>query len=498
VKLVPANSLRPSAYNPRAIDDARLGLLELSLRKLGFVLPLYADADGEILSGHQRHLVATERLRLEQLPADFTKPMPLAERKAVNIAFNRGTNDFTASTTPGSAAADLAEADPVALAAGLPDLSGPDLFPCLRAESVPVRKLTVANAGRWVNYARNVAATLAGKGIDMPVVATRDLAVLNGIGRVQYAAERKRESLPVVFVTDQQAAFARAMLNLLSGDFDIHTRYADLLRYNSFRRPRGHRTHLGRGFTFDLLGRTPSKTFDITRPADLARWRRHYGRTVCDFGAGLLDETRLLQSVGIDCVPFEPYLLDENRAVSPDRARALAREFLARVADGTRFDAVFLASVLNSVPFARDRRHIATIVAALCGRRTAVHACASSRKQTGWKLASGRNYLNRTDAQRIQFRLGYEPGTTIGDFSAAPKVQKHHTAREFHDLWAERFEHVVVTESSNNVNAVCRRPRPIPPEDLAAALRFEFDLPYPDGSTMGLVAEAMEAFAVTQ
>jgi len=34
----------------------------------------------------------------------------------------------------------------------------------------------------------------------------------------------------------------------------------------------------------------------------------------------------------------------------------------------------------------------------------------------------------------------------------------------------------------------------VEPEQLRAALEFEFDLPYPDGSRLGLVAEAKAAF----
>lgn len=58
MKLVDVTEIEPSTYNPRIADPARLDLIELSLRKLGFLLPLYATPDGEIISGHQRHHVA--------------------------------------------------------------------------------------------------------------------------------------------------------------------------------------------------------------------------------------------------------------------------------------------------------------------------------------------------------------------------------------------------------------------------------------------------------
>ena len=58
IKLVPIDAVKASEYNPRRNDEKRLALAELSLRKLGFLLPIYADEHGEILSGHQRQLVA--------------------------------------------------------------------------------------------------------------------------------------------------------------------------------------------------------------------------------------------------------------------------------------------------------------------------------------------------------------------------------------------------------------------------------------------------------
>lgn len=58
IELVPVSALHPAPYNPREADTERLELVALSLRKLGFLLPLVATKDGEILSGHQRHRMA--------------------------------------------------------------------------------------------------------------------------------------------------------------------------------------------------------------------------------------------------------------------------------------------------------------------------------------------------------------------------------------------------------------------------------------------------------
>ncbi|HQI42388.1 MAG TPA: hypothetical protein PK665_14940, partial [Ignavibacteriaceae bacterium] len=106
-----------------------------------------------------------------------------------------------------------------------------EFFPCLKAKEIETMKVIRANKGKLNRYSRNVSASLFNKKIFMPIVATEDLKIINGIGRIELAAERKLKSVLVVILPKAKAQFAEAMLNLLSMDFDIHTKYEDLLRY---------------------------------------------------------------------------------------------------------------------------------------------------------------------------------------------------------------------------------------------------------------------------
>ena len=45
------------------------------------------------------------------------------------------------------------------------------------------------------------------------------------------------------------------------------------------------------------------------------------------------------------------------------------------------------------------------------------------------------------------------------------------------------------------VTVLCRKPLAWHPRELAESLRFEFDLPYPDGRRMGLVSLALKSFS---
>lgn len=489
VEIVSIESVRASTYNPRKADPVRLDLVELSLRKLGFLSPIYADVDGEILSGHQRHHVAT-RMRLTHVPVCRLPAMGLEQRKALNIVFNRATNDMDAWTTSETVSMELRRANVRRLGDALPDFEG--VHRCVNVHRIATKDVLSANYGGWIDYAAAIARTLRARGVTIPIVCTRNNVVVNGIGRLQVAAEKGDSTVPVVYIEDHEAEFARSMLNFLSMDFDLHNRYADTLRYGSFRRPMTTRAGLGRGFFVERFGEKTSKEFDLTDPMTASRWRRVYGKTIVDFGAGRFTDTEILRKIGVDVTPFEPYPCLTGK--EPDKALGIevSRSFLATVASGKRFDAVFISSVLNSVPFRADREHIATIAAALCGDDGTLYAWTMSTGSISW---TGLSTVNRNEriSSASKFRLDYESGITIGDVGNAPKVQKYHEPSELYDVFRGSFSAVQVRRFGQDLSVVARGPA-YTNEQLSDALAFEFDLPYSDGTRMGLVDEAMAAF----
>ncbi len=491
IKIVPIDKVRPSAYNPRKSDPARLKIIELSLRKLGWLLPIYADQDGEILSGHQRHLVAS-RMGQKEVPVYYVPRMSLDERKAINVAFNRGTNDMNHSDAPDTLKEALDRSNVFEIASRLADKD--DLYPCLKAEQVSIEPFLQENKGRWIPYTRNIAYMLRRRGIEMPVIATRDYKVVNGIGRLELAAEKKEDAISVVWISEDEAALSHAMLNLLSMDFDLHTRYADLLRYNSFRRSRRVRRSLGWGFVFAHYRGKSVKEYDVTKPENAEAWKRTHGSVILDFGAGHLTETEILRSIGVHVTAFEPFRIGDNDKIDKGKSLALTKEFLADVANGVQYTSVFISSVLNSVPFRDDREHIACLCAALCGKKTRLYAVASARSHQNWRNILGQHQLSDRRVSECVFRLEYETGISLGDFQAKPKVQKYHSQKEFYELFSPFFGRVQIGEKSANVTAICADPVQIDPIRLAKAIEFEFDLPYPDGSRMGLVDEAKAAY----
>lgn len=297
----------------------------------------------------------------------------------------------------------------------------------------------------------------------MPIIADESGCVVNGIGRLQMVAEAGESSWYVLTLDPTRAEFAHAMLNLLSMDFDLHAKYADLLRYNSFRRSHHRRPYLGRGMTYWVIGGRPSRQFNIANAMDRAKWVKVHGTSVVDFGAGHFTETDLLRSAGIHVAAFEPYRLTGSEIDRPKSIES-ARLFLTDVASGRRYESVFVSSVLNSVPFYEDRRAIVKIVSALCDGKAyfvALHTqCVAYRTFQA-------QYLNNADAGKSRLKLDYEPGIAMGDISELPKIQKYHTPEEFYALLKTAFQTVQVTIDGGNVCAVAAQPF-----DIAHGLNF--------------------------
>lgn len=499
IKLEQLDSITGATYNPRKSDEERLALVALSLRKLGWLLPVYAsrcETGGEIISGHQRCSMAAIA-GYERVPVEWLAPMDLAKRKGLNIAFNRGTCDMEATSQTTAMRRELLAANVQEMASRIPDVdvnNEREAFPCMFAQREEIGPLLRANAGRWSHHAKTMARRLTARGASMPAIVGPDNVVVNGIGRLEYAAEQKETTVPVVRLDADRAAFARLMLNLLSMDFDIENRYADLLRYNSFRRAHHVRSTLGTVFTFFAFGGRVSKTVDLSRNADFLAWTSVYGKSLLDFGAGHFSEVQMLRKVGIDADGFEPFMLTPVTIdMDPPLARKLTRELLAKVAAGKVWDSVVLATVLNSVPFAADRRHIVRICAALCGPKTVLFSGCSSEVHPMWKDVA-KEYLNGVNDSSSKFVLDYEPGVTIGDVVDSPKVQKYHTRKEVAALFGEFFSRVKIQTGASLYMSMSAAPRPITWADLEESLRFEFDLAYPDGTRMGLSEEAISAF----
>ena len=500
IKLVPIEKIRASEYNPRRNDDKRLALTELSLKKLGFLLAIYVDTSGEILSGHQRCLVAS-RMGYTRVPVEYVDIEDLNERKTINILFNRATNDLHKQDTCEKIKNRLYNMDIEGISAEFPDIE-PDsetAYPCMHTRRVDTVELAKKNHREFDGHIKALAKTLEQRfGVAMPIVVGQGMNVINGIGRLQVAAEAKRRFVKCVQISEAKEELAAAMLNLLSMDFSMESNYADVLRYNSFMRERNTRETdtegncaLGDGFFKGLFPNNNGRDFFKLEGETLAAWVRKYGNSIVDFGAGKLNNTRTLRNAGLFVSAFEPYFVTTGDQVHKEKSVELAQKFLDEVESGVEYTSVFISSVFNSVPFMADRIMIARIAAALCAPKGKVVCWCQSNQSQQFVLTKKHSV---TKNARLTFDLDYEPNTILGDISKHPKVQKGHTQDELRDIFYRSFK------SIDRVDMICRfwyleASRPVVDlKKLGEALDFEFELPYPDGTTMGLSQRAREAF----
>ena len=505
-KLVPIEDLRPSAYNPRKADQERLNMVEMSLRKFGWLLPIYADTDGEILSGHQRHLVAS-RMGAKLVPVVRTPQMPVERRMGINVLYNRATNDIYKNQSSKDMRDELMGIDGLfERIAALPDIEvdTPEWYPVMKMRPESVLRLMKLN-DRWSeNHALMMAGQFRSKGLPlMPIICTPEFEVLNGRARLTFSAMENVDFIECVKVPAEIKEEVKAMLNLLSMDFDIQDRYADLLRHNSFRRKNQIQTILTPTFLEDFLRNFVSSgnrngAFHLDNPKHVELWKQYYGTKVIDFGAGLCDKTKILQNMGVDAIAFEPFFLGlDNETIDTDGARTLTAKFLERVADGTQWDSIFMSSVFNSVPFLQDRLHVMNLIAALSSPQTKFYTSAISSDSDRWHNHMQGDVKKGHDTISGGFPLDYEPRIIVADIAAKPKVQKYHTPIEFKELVLNGFKNVETFNTAKNglVQAVGSNPRVVSIDDLRAAIEFEFDLPHPSNKRRGMVKEAKDAFS---
>lgn len=504
--LTPIGDLSPSAYNPRKADAERLDLVELSLRKFGWLLPIYADTNGEILSGHQRHLVAG-RLSATMVPVVRVPFFKVDRRMGINVLYNRATNDMYKTRTTKELKTDLFERmSEINEIKTLPDIpvDTPEWYPILGQKPVAVMRLAKLNE-RWPEaHAVQMASYIKSNGLpQLPVICTPSNKVLNGSARLTFAIQEQFDTVNVVYVKEEFASHIQAMMNLLTMDYNIQERYEDLLRYNSFRRKNQRQDILSTVFVEDLVRHYVNTgnrvgAFQLHNERHVEMWKKYYGNHVIDFGAGLCDKTETLQKMGVDAVAFEPFFLaKDNENIDTDGARKLTEKFLDRVADGTEWDSIFISHVFNSVPFLQDRLHIMTIAAALSSPHTKCHAVAVSSESDRWYNHTRGDLKKSHDTSSRGFTLDYEPRVVLSDIALKPKVQKYHTETEFAELMLFGFKNVdtFMTAKSGCVQAVADNAKTFSPKALREALEFEFDVPHPEGRRLGMAEKAKAAFS---
>lgn len=517
VQLVALDQVQPAAYNPREADPDRLDLLTTSIKKLGFILPLFALRDGHLLSGHQRLEVARQ-LGCTQVPIQYVDANPEA-LKGINILFNRCTNDMRSTDTSENLAQTLPIDQLQQLLDSVPDLepSSPQFFRCANPEWVDLEVLLQNLTRKFETNAVGINRKLQHMGVHMPVVINADGAVINGSYRLMALAETKTTRLrmgtwpsvfPAIRLSNEESRLADLLLNMVSMKFTVEKQYADLLRWGAYRRQENKVSDLPQSFRILVNDWKASSAKEDLEDNEIfwQKFRKSYGEKIVDFGAGQRRVKPLLAKKGIHCAEFEPYPCDWRNELQNDEpkdlpnltlARKVTDEFLVDVAAKTPYSSVVLAAVMNSVPFHYDRMCVLAVCHSLCNFGGQIVGQARALDNS-----SSVNYLkNRTDASGHHlpapstFLLDYEPNITLGNVGRAPKVQKAHSDKEIQQMLSVFFETVQLNGTHNYIWFLAKNPKRINYTVLAKAIRHEFDLPWQSGERLGRADAAIAAFS---
>lgn len=489
IQLVHPDALLPDKKNPRKPDQARLGLLRLSIAKLGFLMPVYRQRGTNLLlSGHQRQTVS-KQLNRPHIPVQDIDVAD-SDIMGINLLFNRLTNDFNAFDTGSGVKSKMNMQQVVELLEGMPDHDPANDF-AINCKEEDVRQFSPSIADQYDKKSAASAAAFIRKGIRIPVVVSYSGRVVNGVHRIFAAIENETPNWPTVRIPDEYADAALTLLNYLSMDFHVDDDFKDMLRAGAYRRPQNNRGVVSKSYRFWANGCRTLLDKDSYSQKYWATFRELHGRSILDFGGGLCKVAPYLRTKGMDAIDFEPYRIDpdsDSGEPSPDYSRAQAKRFLDEIADPKRkFDSIFLSAVMNSVPFPEDRLMILAIVNALSTRETNVYGTCRDISDFTYEYGGVRN--------AGFFVFDSEPGVRLGDTASRPKLQKFMTEDEAKSYF-NRFWLTSETYPGGNIFYFkLSNPRTYSLPVLGKALEFEWNLPFRDGSRLDLVKEAKEAFS---
>lgn len=503
IQLAPIDSLQAWHKNPRERDPKRFDWIKISLKKFGFVMPVFAREDGMLYSGHQRTGAAHE-LGFTQIPVVYLPGYEAATERGLNVLFNLCTNDHNTKADFGKKAAMELEAKIEAFNE-LPDATDP--FPCLTNFEVikPVDYQKQIDPLSFNNMTFLFAQTLCEMGIEIPIILNPNNEIINGVPRLMAAISYARVNYPAVKINENWEALG-IFLNKITMSFNLQKAFGEELRYNSFFRRRNQaaqRTTLGVGFyhwVFAKEARTGGKEWLFQNLIKLegenrSRFIAEHGTTCIDFGAGRLDNTNKLQDAGITCIPFEPYSMKPHSdEICYKGSKLIAIRFLSWLGTKPKIDSLFCSSVFNSVPFSEDREHLMVIFNFICTYGCTLYLHTLSDTNLGGRVFNnGVNASSRSDGAIL---LDTEPGLYINEVLNVPKVQKFHSEQELIAQGKRYFHNAIYYPANGSSHGIkCQGAKKLDPLLLVRALEFEFNLPYPGNKRMDLVNKALTEFS---
>lgn len=443
----PVAKLKGAEYNPRKITPEAFEELRKSVRTIGTVKPIIVGGD-VVVAGHQR----SKALRAEGIefaPVIILDHVNQQDEIRFNQLHNATDIDGGGCTVPPGPT-------------GVFELVQPgDIHGDLRSPLANIRTQMVSLLLRYGQWGA--------------CVADADGNVFHAD---QYALACKLTDTPCLVFRVGDAKLARELLSGQYGDFSYdhipRTTYAQSLAQPSRFSPK--------------VGSVQNRSnlYDKHLVPNIQKTDR-----VLDFGCGRGDYVTLLKGRGYDIRGIE-FFPRSGPTILTGRSHKLVSDGLADLADGGLFDAVICDKVINSIDTMQAHADVFETVAALCKPGGLV--CFSGRLADFIRKRLKQDKSGETQTRRyVEF---LDPDNISATYRAGVwTYQKFHERPEVGSLSREYFgepDKIEIKDAhwwTRTCKTVVR-----PQELIEAALRREFNLPLPNGASVGMGEEAVEAY----
>lgn len=500
VEIVDIDSIHIDKENPRSRDPLRFELVKQSIRVFGHILPTYVDPEGNIIISGSQRTAAGRELGFPNTAVTFlpvqkdTASTPALTRLGMNILANTITNDTTHIGATIIDHLEAAEAERlVGLLADMPTCPEED-WPVLSVVSESVAELLEANPE--IDYlvtpgVRAASTSERSYKWTIPIVVTDGLKLVNGASRLAAAQLKHRETIECVHIKAGHAELAGKVMNKISMDHDL-TAAAETFRSGPWLNHFRARTSLGKTWNGWSHPSLTANAFSLGYEPHRKKWIEEHGTYIADLGAGHIAQSGTLNVNGIKAVPFEPFVVPLGGQIPCiETTRKVCGKFLEEIARGRKFDSVFIADVLNQVPYRKDRFMLCTLGHALCSRSTNFYTKTMSEAHYKVHATTDRSTSTGTDPV-----LGPEERTLIfGISSGRPIIQKYHTKADLENILSPLWRTCTYRHADRSWYVKCQSPKRVNPSLLRSALEFEFNLPFHNGERLGLHEVACEAFS---
>lgn len=465
MQIVKISDLKGAEYNPRYLSDESFQMLRQSIRELGIIKPVIVRIENRtLIAGHQRTKAMTAE-GITETPAYVLKNLNYADE----VRFNQLHNACEIEVSP--------KAPKIRI-------NGPlKVGEFQRVKNSQIEVLSFGKMNAWVNVLSKLLCKYGEFGCP---ICTPDGEVRISAAYA-YAAKAAGLDIDILCLPEDKAAKAVFYLSKQYGVFSY-----DLLEKKTYQQRFAQKKRLRDGRKGEANSNKSFLFEKYVLPylADKPKTLR-----ILDFGAGQKDYSKRLMKMGFNVTCVDPYHMKKGSTDVDIRGNAEDfRKIAADIEKNGLYDVVICDSVLNSVDSMEAERSVVHTVYGLC-------------RMGGQIFISGRNYeaeekrsntkVIKTEDSLIRF---YDENKFSGIFRNGEWFyQKYHTREDIHNIASLMSSSFQVHFNSQAFEICAVKNKAVPLENVIAGLRFEWNLPLPNGFRYGLsdVIEKSYRYAVS-